>query len=49
VYDSSNIIRVIKSRRMVGAGHVARMGETRDVNNIFLGYPEGKRTLGKDR
>jgi hypothetical protein len=31
LYFSVNIIRVIKSRRMKWAGHVARMGEGRDV------------------
>jgi hypothetical protein len=40
-YSSPNIVSVIKSRRMRWAGHVARMGEWRDVNRIFcLGGPK---------
>ena len=31
LYCSPNIVRVIKSRRMRWAGHVARMGEERGV------------------
>jgi hypothetical protein len=49
VYASPNIIRVIKSGRMTGAGHVARMGEMRNAYNIFVGKPEGKRRLGRPR
>jgi hypothetical protein len=45
LYFSSNIVRVIKSRRMRWAGHVARMGEKRG----FMGKPEGKRPLGRSR
>ena len=41
--------RVIKSRRMRWAGHVARMGETRGVYRILVGKPEGKRPLGRPR
>jgi hypothetical protein len=40
-----NIIRMIKSRRMRWAGHVARMGEKRNVCRILLGKPEGNRLL----
>jgi hypothetical protein len=36
---------MIKSRRMIGAGHVARMGEKR----VLMGKPEGNRTLGRPR
>ena len=43
LYSSPNIVRVIKSRRMRWAGHVARMGEERGV---LVGKPEGKRPLG---
>ena len=39
-------MRVIKSRRMRWAGHVARMGEERGVYKVLLGKPEGKRPLG---
>jgi hypothetical protein len=37
-----NIIRVIKSRRMKWAEHVARMGEMRNACNILVGKPEGE-------
>jgi hypothetical protein len=47
LYSSSNIIRVIKSRRW--AGHVARMGEKRDAYRILVGRPEGRRPLGRPR
>jgi hypothetical protein len=40
---------MIKSRRMRWAGHVARMGETRNVYRILVGKPEGKRSLGRPR
>jgi hypothetical protein len=36
-YSSPNIVRVIKSRRMSWAGHVARMGEKRGVYKILVG------------
>jgi hypothetical protein len=42
LYSSLNIVRVIKSRRMKWAGHVARMGERRGVYRILVGRPEGK-------
>jgi hypothetical protein len=43
------IFRVIKSRRMRWAGHVARLGEVRGAYNILVGRPEGSRTLGRPR
>ena len=43
------IVRVVKSRRMRWAGHVARMGEDRDVHRVLVGKPEGKRPLGRQR
>jgi hypothetical protein len=49
LYSSPNIVRVIKSRRMRGAGHVARMGEARDVYKVLVGRPEGKRPLGRPK
>jgi hypothetical protein len=49
LYPSPNIVRVIKSRRMRWAGHVARMGEGRDVYRVLVGKPEGKRPLGRPR
>ena len=47
LYTSSNIIRVIKLRRMRWAEHVARMGEGRGVYRVLVGKPEGKRPLGR--
>jgi hypothetical protein len=47
LYSSSSIIRMIKSRRMRLAGHVARMVEKRNAYRLLVGKPEGKRTLGR--
>ena len=44
LYCSPNIVRVIKSRRMRWAGHVARMGDSRGVYTVLVGKPEGKRS-----
>jgi hypothetical protein len=49
LYSSPNIIRQIKSRRMMWAGHVARMGEERKVYRALVRKPEGKRPLGRPR
>jgi len=49
LYSSSNIVGVIKSRRMRWTGHVARMGEERGVYRVLLGKPEGRRPLGRPR
>jgi hypothetical protein len=49
LYSSSNVVRVIKSRRMRWAGHVARMGEERGVYRVLVGRPEGKRPLRRPR
>jgi hypothetical protein len=49
LYSSPNIIRMIKSRRMRWAGHVARIGEKRNAYRILVGKPEGKRPLGRPR
>jgi hypothetical protein len=49
LYVSPIIIRVIKSRRMRWAGHVARMGERRGVYRVLVGKPERKRPLGRPR
>jgi hypothetical protein len=49
VYSSPNIIRMIKSRRMRWAGHVARMGEKRNTYRILVGKPEGRRLLIRPR
>ena len=42
-------MRVIKSRRMRWAGHVARMEEGRGVHTVLVGKPDGKRPLGRPR
>ena len=42
-------MRVIKSRRMRWAAHVARMGEERGTYRVLVGKPEGKRPLGRPR
>jgi hypothetical protein len=49
LYSSPSIIRIIKSRRMRWAGHVARMGERRNVSRLLVGKPEGKRPHGRPR
>jgi hypothetical protein len=49
LYSLPNIIRVIKSRRMRWAGHVARMGEERGAYRILVGRPEGRRPRGRPR
>ena len=46
---SSNIVRVIKSRKLRWAGHVARMEEGRSAFKILTGKPTGKRPLGRPR
>jgi len=42
-------VRVIKSRRMRWAGHVARMGGEREVYRVLVGKSEGKRPLGRPK
>jgi len=49
LHSSPNIVRVIKSRRMGWAGHVALMGEERKVYRVLVGKPEGKGPLGRPR
>jgi hypothetical protein len=49
LYSSLNIVRMIKSRRLRWAGHVAHMGEGRGVYRVLGGRPEGKRPLGRPR
>ena len=46
LYSLPNIVRVVKSRRMRWAGHVARMGEDRGVQRVLVGKPEGKNHWG---
>jgi hypothetical protein len=47
--SSPNIVRVIKSRRMRWAGHVARMREGGGLYRVLVGRPEGKRPVGRPR
>ena len=47
LYPSPNIVRVIKSRRMRWAGHVARMCEERGVYRVLVEKPEGKKQWGE--
>jgi hypothetical protein len=49
LYSLPSIIRITKSRRMRWAGHVAQMGEKRNVYRLLVGKPEGKRPLGRPR
>jgi len=49
LYSLPNIVRVVKSRRIRWAGHVARMGDGRGVHRVLVGKPEGKRPLGRPR
>jgi hypothetical protein len=49
LYSSPSIVRVIKTRRMRWAGHVARMGEVRVAYNILVGRPEGRRPLRRPK
>jgi hypothetical protein len=49
LYSSPSIIRIIKLRRMRWAGHVARMGEKRNMCRLLIGKPEEKRPLGRPR
>jgi len=47
MYSSPNIVRVIKSRKIRWAGHIARIGERRGVYRVLVGKPEEKRPLGR--
>jgi hypothetical protein len=49
LYFSTNIVRVIKSRRMRWAGHVARMGEGTDIYRVLVRRAEGEGPLGRPR
>jgi hypothetical protein len=49
LYSSPSIIRIIKSRRMRWAGHVARMGEKINAYRLLVAKAEGKRPLGRPR
>jgi hypothetical protein len=49
LYSSQSIIRIIKSRRMIWAGHVARMRKKRNAYRLLVGKPEGKETTTKTK
>jgi hypothetical protein len=49
LYSLPNIVRVVKSRRMRWAGHVARMGKGRVVHRILVRNSEGTRPMGRPR
>jgi hypothetical protein len=49
LYSSPDIIRQIKSRRIRWAGHVARMGEGRNVYRVLVGKTGGKSPLVRPR
>jgi hypothetical protein len=49
LYSSPSIIRIMKSRSMRWAGHVARIGEKKNAYRLLVGKPEGKRPLGRPR
>ena len=49
LYCSSNIVQVIKSRRMRLVGHVACMGERRGVYRVLMEKPGGKRPIGRPK
>jgi hypothetical protein len=49
LYSSPSVIRMIKSTRIGWAVHVAQVGEKRNAYRIFVGKPEGKKPLGRQR
>jgi hypothetical protein len=49
LYSLPNIVRVVKSKPMRWAGHVARMVQDRGVHRVLVGKPEGKKLLGRPR
>jgi hypothetical protein len=49
LYSSPSIIRIMKSRKMRWAGHVARMGEKKNAYRLLVGKTEGKRPLERPR
>jgi hypothetical protein len=49
LYSLPSVIRIINSRGLRWAGHVARMGEKRNAHRLLVGKPEGKRPLGRSR
>jgi hypothetical protein len=49
LYSSPSIMRMMKTRRMRWAGHIARMGVNRNAYRILVGNSEGKKPLGRQR
>jgi hypothetical protein len=49
LYSSPSVIRMIRSRRMRWAGHVARMWVKRNAYRLLVGKPDGKRPLGRPK
>jgi hypothetical protein len=49
LYSSPSVVRIMKARRMRWAGHVAQMGEKRNVYRLLVGKPEGRAALGRPR
>jgi hypothetical protein len=49
LYRSPSIIRMIKSKWLRRAGHVARMGEKRNASKMLVEKPEEKRPVGRPR
>jgi hypothetical protein len=49
LYSSPDVIRMIKSRRMRWAGHITQLGEKRNEYRLFMGKPEGRRPLERER
>jgi hypothetical protein len=49
LYSSPSIIRIMKTRRVRWAGHVARMGEKRNMYRLLVGKPERRRPLRRPR
>jgi hypothetical protein len=49
LYSSSNIIRVINSRRMGWVGYVTRMGDRKGAYRVLMGKPDGKRPFARPR
>jgi hypothetical protein len=49
VYSSSNVVRIIKTRRMRWVGHVARLEANCNAYSVMVGKPEGKRAVGRNR
>jgi len=47
MHSSTKIIRVITTRQMRWAGHVAYIGKIRNAYKILITKPDGKRSLGR--